>query len=87
MERSWDHRSLFVEVVVWHRDEPGATHPGNKQRLAMNDQKRLVILAAKGIGRKLVELLHRDGCLLVLAGRTPDFLSEVAATCVGKLLE
>ncbi len=47
----------------------------------MTDRKCLVIGAAGGIGRQLVELLHRDGWSLVLAGRTPDALGEIAATC------
>lgn len=47
----------------------------------MTDRKCLVIGAAGGIGRRLVELLHRDGWSLVLAGRTPDALGEIAATC------
>ncbi len=47
----------------------------------MEDRKCLVIGAAGGIGRRLVDLLHRDGWSLVLAGRTPDALTEVAATC------
>jgi NAD(P)-dependent dehydrogenase (short-subunit alcohol dehydrogenase family) len=47
----------------------------------MTDGKCLVIGAAGGIGRQLVELLHRDGWSLVLAGRTPDALGEIAATC------
>ncbi len=47
----------------------------------MDDRRCLVIGAAGGIGRSLVELLHRDGWSLVLAGRTLDSLSEVAATC------
>ncbi|NQW05562.1 MAG: SDR family oxidoreductase [Acidobacteria bacterium] len=47
----------------------------------MNDRTCLIIGAAGGIGRRLVELLHRDGWSLVLAGRTPDSLTEVAATC------
>lgn len=50
----------------------------------MKDQKCLVIGAAGGIGRRLVELLHRDGWSLVLAGRTLDALKEVAATCAGQ---
>ena len=47
----------------------------------MEDRKCLVIGAAGGIGRKLVELLHRDGWSLVLAGRTLDSLKEAAAMC------
>jgi len=47
----------------------------------MNDRTCLVIGAAGGIGRRLVDLLHRDGWSLVLAGRTLDPLTEVAATC------
>lgn len=50
----------------------------------MDDRKCLVIGAAGGIGRRLVELLHRDGWSLVLAGRTSDSLNDVAATCGGQ---
>lgn len=50
----------------------------------MNPRTCLVIGAAGGIGRSLVELLHRDGWSLVLAGRTMDALIEVAATCGAK---
>jgi len=50
----------------------------------MTDRTCLVIGAAGGIGRKLVERLHRDGWSLVLAGRTQDALSEVASTCDGQ---
>ena len=50
----------------------------------MNDRTCLVIGAAGGIGRSLVDLLQRDGWSLVLAGRTQDSLTEVAATCGGK---
>lgn len=50
----------------------------------MDNRKCLVIGAAGGIGRRLVELLHRDGWSLVLAGRTVDALQEVAATCAGQ---
>lgn len=44
----------------------------------MIDRRCLVIGAAGGIGRRLVELLHRDGWSLVLAGRTPNALTELA---------
>lgn len=47
----------------------------------MGDRKCLVIGAAGGIGRKLAELLHREGWSLVLAGRSLDSLAAVAATC------
>jgi NAD(P)-dependent dehydrogenase (short-subunit alcohol dehydrogenase family) len=47
----------------------------------MQERKCLVIGAAGGIGRRLVGLLHRQGCSLVLAGRTAEGLSEIAATC------
>ncbi len=47
----------------------------------MTDRKCLVIGATGGIGRRLVEMLHRDGWSLVLAGRTQAALNEVAATC------
>lgn len=47
----------------------------------MESRTCLVIGAAGGIGRKLVELLHRDGWSLVLAGRTAEGLEEVAASC------
>jgi NAD(P)-dependent dehydrogenase (short-subunit alcohol dehydrogenase family) len=50
----------------------------------MTDRQCLVFGAAGGIGRRLVELLHRDGWSLVLAGRSPDALNEVAATCRGQ---
>jgi NAD(P)-dependent dehydrogenase (short-subunit alcohol dehydrogenase family) len=50
----------------------------------MTDRKCLVIGAAGGIGRTLVELLHRDGWSLVLAGRTLNALDEVAVTCPGQ---
>ncbi len=45
----------------------------------MANRTCLVIGAAGGIGRRLVELLHRDGWSLVLAGRTRDSLTDVAA--------
>ena len=52
----------------------------------MADQRKcLVIGAAGGIGRELVELLHRDGWSLVVAGRTQDSLKEVADTCEGQI--
>lgn len=38
----------------------------------MQDRTCLVISAVGGIGRTLVELLHRDGWSLVLADRTAD---------------
>ena len=44
----------------------------------MPDRKCLIIGAAGGIGRQLVEMLHRDGWSLVLAGRTQTALDEVA---------
>lgn len=50
----------------------------------MKEQRCLVIGAAGGIGRKLVEVLHRGGWSLVLAGRTSDSLHEIAATCGGQ---
>ncbi|MBM3752058.1 MAG: SDR family oxidoreductase [Acidimicrobiia bacterium] len=50
----------------------------------MNPRTCLVIGAGGGIGRSLVELLHRDGWSLVLAGRTLASLTEVAATCGAK---
>ncbi len=50
----------------------------------MTDRKCLVVGAAGGIGRRLVELLHREGWSLVLAGRTEDALQDVAATCAGQ---
>jgi len=50
----------------------------------MADRKCLVIGAAGGIGRRLVELLHRDAWSLVLAGRTEDSLNEVAAEYPGQ---
>lgn len=50
----------------------------------MGDRKCLVIGAAGGIGRKLAELLHRDGWSLVLAGRNLDSLEALAATCAGE---
>jgi 3-oxoacyl-[acyl-carrier protein] reductase len=50
----------------------------------MGDRKCLVIGAAGGIGRKLVELLHRDGWSQVLAGRNLDSLEAVAATCAAQ---
>lgn len=50
----------------------------------MKARKCLVIGAAGGIGRSLVHLLDRDGWSLVLAGRTPEALHEVAATCPGE---
>jgi 3-oxoacyl-[acyl-carrier protein] reductase len=56
----------------------------NEERDCMKDRKCLVIGAAGGIGQRLVELLHRDGWPLVLVGRTPDALTEVAATCSGE---
>lgn len=51
----------------------------------MTEQKCLVIGAAGGVGRALVEILHRDGWSLVLAGRTQAGLDEVAATCDGQV--
>lgn len=50
----------------------------------MSGKKCLVIGAAGGIGRKLVEMLHDEGWSLVLAGRTQSALDEVAATCGGQ---
>jgi len=50
----------------------------------MGDRKCLVIGAAGGTGRQLAALLHRDGWSLVLAGRTPDSLEAVAATCAAE---
>ncbi len=50
----------------------------------MEARKCLVIGAAGGIGRALVERLHHDGWSLVLAGRTQDSLQEVAAKCAGQ---
>ncbi len=43
----------------------------------MPDRKCLIIGAAGGIGRQLVEMLHRDGWSLVLAGRTQTALDEM----------
>ena len=45
------------------------------------DQERtcLVIGAAGGIGRPLIEMLRRDGWTLVLSGRTQALLEEIAA--------
>ena len=54
------------------------THAG------MSDRTCLIIGAAGGIGRSLVELLHRDGWALVLAGRTLEPLTEIAATCAAQ---
>lgn len=56
---------------------------GKTERLSMKDQKCLIIGAAGGIGRKLVEVLRQDGWSLVLAGRSPDSLREVAESCGG----
>jgi NAD(P)-dependent dehydrogenase (short-subunit alcohol dehydrogenase family) len=50
----------------------------------MTDRRCFVIGAAGGIGRKLVEMLDRDGWSLVLAGRTQASLDEVASTCNGE---
>lgn len=50
----------------------------------MGDRKCLVIGAAGGTGRSLVDLLHRDGWSLLLAGRTLGALSEVGAACSGQ---
>lgn len=44
----------------------------------MSDRKCLIIGAAGGIGRRLVEMLHREGWSLVLAGRTQAAMDEVA---------
>ena len=50
----------------------------------MSERTCLIIGAAGGIGRALVDILHRDGWSLVLAGRTQSSLDEIAATCAGK---
>jgi NAD(P)-dependent dehydrogenase (short-subunit alcohol dehydrogenase family) len=50
----------------------------------MTERACLVVGAAGGIGRALVELLHRDGWSLVLAGRNVDALNDLAATCPGR---
>lgn len=50
----------------------------------MHERTCLVIGAAGGIGRKLVELLRDDGWSLILAGRTVEPLNEVAAACGGQ---
>lgn len=50
----------------------------------MTDRKCLVIGAAGGIGRELVEILHRGGWSLVLAGRTREPLDELAAARGGQ---
>lgn len=47
----------------------------------MSSQRCLVIGAAGGIGRSLVQMLHASGWSLVLAGRTEDGLREVAQGC------
>ncbi len=52
----------------------------------MSDRSCLIIGAAGGIGRALVDILHRDGWSLVLAGRTQQPLEEIAATCSGKVV-
>lgn len=51
----------------------------------MEERKCLVIGAAGGIGRRLVDLLHRDGWSLVLTGRTSETLSEIATACSGQV--
>jgi len=51
----------------------------------MTDRTCLIIGAAGGIGRALVEILRRDGWSLVLAGRTQAGLQEVAASCDGQV--
>lgn len=50
----------------------------------MEDRKCLVIGAAGGIGRELVDLLSRGGWCVILAGRTADGLSAVAAASSGQ---
>ncbi len=51
----------------------------------MTDRKCLIVGAAGGIGRALVETLRRDGWSLVLAGRTQAALHEIAASCNGQV--
>jgi len=64
---------------MWSQDDPRADRFESKERNFMEVRKCLIIGAAGGIGRKLVELLHRDGWSLVLAGRTVEPLEQLAA--------
>jgi len=51
----------------------------------MNSRKCLIVGAAGGIGRQLVDLLQTDGWSLVLAGRNRSALEEVAGACGGEV--